>query len=98
MKNIQVLIYQPSKSATQSGSYKSGLWFMDFTNYDEQNAKYIFDIMNWIGGLDTLKTIKMSFNTKDDAIRFAQKHNFVYTIQSTQARKIKPKSYASNFV
>ena len=94
----EVLIYQTQKSPTQSGVYKSSVWMMEFANYDEAENKYIFDLMNWVGGKDTLKTIKLKFDSKESAINFATKNNFEYKIVQLKNRIVKPKSYSSNFV
>ena len=94
----EVLIYQTQKSSTQSGVYKSSIWMMEFINYTEEEGKYIFDLMNWMGGSDTIKTIKLKFDTKESAVHFATKNNFEYKIVELNNRIIKPKSYSSNFV
>ena len=93
----EVLIYQVQKSSTQSGTHKSSIWKIDFTNYNEQESQYIFKLMNWIGGKDTLKTINLRFNSKEEAINFATKNGLNYKVISYNRRSIKPKSYADNF-
>lgn len=94
----EVLIYREEKSAMQSGMYKSSKWFMKFINYDEEESEYIFNLMNWEGGKDVLKTIRMEFETRDSAIHFAETNKFKYIISEPNSRNIKPKSYASNFI
>lgn len=97
-KNLpQVLIYQLPKNAMQSGDFKTGNWYMKFINYKELESKYIFDLMNWVGSKDTLSTINIPFNTKQEAIAFAKNKGFSFKISETGGRTIKPKSYASNF-
>jgi hypothetical protein len=96
-KDLEVLIYQPEKSAMQSGAFIGKKWFMKFVNYEEEEGDYIFDIMNWEGGRDVLKTIKMEFSSEEEAIAFAKFKGFKYTISKNNERIIKPKSYASNF-
>jgi NADH dehydrogenase (ubiquinone) Fe-S protein 4 len=98
MTTQEVLIYQPQKSAMQSGTYKSSLWFVKFVNYKEEDEQYIFNLMNWQGGKNTLKTVNLKFESKEDAIAFCNKHGFKYIIEEGSKRNIKPKSYASNFV
>lgn len=93
-QNLEVIIYKPAKSPMQSGVRKSSKWLMKFT---ENPGKYIFDLMNWEGGMDTTKTISIEFDSKESAIAFATKQGFKYSISESGERKIKPKSYASNF-
>jgi NADH dehydrogenase (ubiquinone) Fe-S protein 4 len=94
----EVLIYQPQKNAMQSGVYKAKQWFMKFVNYAELDEAYIFNLMNWQGGKDTLKTIVLPFKAKEDAISFASKNGFSYKLEESSKRKIKPKSYTANFI
>jgi NADH dehydrogenase (ubiquinone) Fe-S protein 4 len=98
MTRQEVLIYQPQKNAMQSGAYKASLWFVKFVNYKEEDERYIFNLMNWEGGKDTLKTINLKFESKKKAIEFCEKHGFNYKVEESSKRIIKPKSYASNFV
>jgi hypothetical protein len=103
MKNLEikipeVLIYQQAKSSMQSGVFKGKKWFMKFVNYETENTEYLFDLMNWIGGNDTILTINIPFNSKEEAIKFATLKGFKYSISENPSKKIKPKSYTSNFV
>lgn len=93
----QVLIYQPEKSAMQSGISKSQKWFMKFTNYTTEHSQYIFDIMNWVGSENNLKTISIPFESLETAINFATKNNLDYTISKSGTRIVRRKSYADNF-
>ena len=97
-KSIEVLIYQEEKSVMQSANHNPMKWFMEFVNYEESQEQYIFNLMNWLGGKDTLKTIKITFYSLEEAVTFAEKNNFTYEVKKPLKRKIKPKSYASNFV
>ena len=94
---VKVLIYQPYKNAMQSGATKSAQWFMKFTDYNKAGSSYVFDLMNWIGGGDVLKTVNLPFTTKEAAINFATKHKFEYEVEENNKRILKPKSYAENF-
>lgn len=40
----------------------------------------------------------MSFKSKDDAIRFAQKQGYEFYVQEPNERRIIPKAYATQFV
>lgn len=95
---MEVLIYQPEKTAMQSGTFKSQHWFMKFMNYDKENTKYLFDLMNWAGSMDTLLTVKIPFGSKEEAINFANLKGFKYQILENNKRMLKKKSYTSNFI
>jgi hypothetical protein len=93
----EVLIYNPTKSAMQSGVKKTKDWFMRFVNYSAEDSDYIFDLMNWKGSSNTLLTVKIPFSSKEEAIRFATEKNFQYKVDESKRFTVKPKSYASNF-
>ena len=40
---------------------------------------------------------KIKFDSKDDAVRYAEKNSIKYTLSEPKERKIKPKAYADNF-
>lgn len=41
---------------------------------------------------------QLDFNTKEDAIRFAEKQGYEYFVQEPNERKFVPKAYANNFM
>lgn len=87
-------IYVPSKTAMQSGNFKTNSWVLEF---DKKNLEKDF-VMGWNSSTDTDKQVKIFFDNKDDAIRYAQKKNITFDILEPKKRKIVIKSYADNFV
>jgi hypothetical protein len=53
--------------------------------------------MGWIGSTDTQAQVRLHFDTKDEAVAFAEKHGIAYDLELPHARRIKPKAYADNF-
>jgi hypothetical protein len=90
----QVRIYQPTKTAMQSGRSKLGLWILE---YEPAAAKRADPLMGWIGSKDTTGQVRMSFKTLDDAVAFAKRNDFDYSVTKPKARKIQPKDYSANF-
>lgn len=41
---------------------------------------------------------QLDFNSKEDAIRFAEKQGYEYFVQEPNERKLIPKAYANNFM
>jgi hypothetical protein len=41
--------------------------------------------------------VRIEFDSKDEAIAFARKHGFAFTVQEPHERKPQPKAYADNF-
>ena len=54
--------------------------------------------MGWTGSDDTTQQIELSFATKQQAIAYAKRRGFAYVVDEPQARTVKPKSYADNFI
>ena len=53
--------------------------------------------MGWIGSTDTLEQVRLTFETKEDAVAYAKKHGIDCGVQEPQKRRWRPKSYADNF-
>ena len=91
---MTIKIYKPSKTAMQSGQGKSKKWLAEYiSNID--NKKDL--LMGWNSSQDTKSQIKLFFDTKEQAVTWAKKNNFQYFIEDSKIKKIKPKSYSSNF-
>tara|TARA_B100001123_G_C14475243_1_gene696102 strand:- start:102 stop:407 length:306 start_codon:yes stop_codon:yes gene_type:complete len=91
---MTVKIYKPSKTAMQSGIGKTKKWLAEYISEISTSKD---TLMGWTSSNDTKTQIKLFFDTKDQAINWAKKNNFQYFVEENQKRKIKPKSYASNF-
>ena len=87
-------IYQPTKTAMQSGLGKTKNWFLEF----ETKNTEINPLMGWESSTDTLSEVKLQFSTKDSAINYAKKNNIDYYIIEPQKKKIVKKSYTDNFI
>ena len=90
----QVRIFQPTKTAMQSGRSRLGLWILE---YEPAAAKLADPLMGWIGSKDTKGQVKMYFKTLDAAVAFAKKNEFDYSVIKPKFRKIQPKDYSANF-
>ena len=87
-------IYSPAKTSMQSGKSKLEKWILEF---DREDLEKDF-IMGWNSSSDTKKQIKIVFESKDEAIAYANKKNILYSIIKPNKRKIIIKSYADNFL
>jgi len=54
--------------------------------------------MGWQSSADFMQGVRMKFNNKDDAIRFAEKQGYEYFVQEPNERKFVPKAYATQFM
>jgi hypothetical protein len=88
-------IYQPSKSSTQSGNARTKFWILDLGN----NAKkFIEPTSGWVGSMNTMSQVRLTFPTKEDAIEYANNHNITYNLVEPHKEKTPKKSYANNFI
>ena len=91
---MTIKIYKPSKSAMQSGQANTKKWLAEYISDTEQVKD---TLMGWNSSLDTKSQIKVFFDTKEQAIKWAKKNNYQYFVKDPKKRKIKAKNYASNF-
>lgn len=89
-----VRIFSPAKTAMQSGRGKTHEWVMTFEPKDRAMPD---PIIGWVGSGDTAGQVRLTFETKDEAIAYARKNGFTYTVREAKERRIKPKAYADNF-
>jgi hypothetical protein len=94
LANIEVTIYRSQSSAMQSSSQKTQKWKIKFPN---DNSKYNYELMNWSGSKDTKQQLNLFFNSKEEAINFAEKNNWKFEIIEPHQKRVKLKSYADNF-
>ena len=87
-------IYNPSKTAMQSGTAKTKYWILEF-NKENFETDYL---MGWNASRDTQKQVKLKFESKEEAINYANKHNILFDLLESKKRKIIIKSYADNFL
>ena len=87
-------IFQPSKSAMQSGSANTERWVLEFAPATPMSAD---PLMGWTSGSDTRNQLRLSFETQEEAVAFAEKQGIAYTLEVPHERQIRPKAYADNF-
>ncbi len=90
---MQVKIYQPAKTAMQSGRGGTRRWVIEF----EPGARLPESLMGWTSSADTRAQVRLRFESKEEVIAFAKKKGLMYSVQEPHQRKIRPKAYADNF-
>ena len=89
-------IFKPSRTAMQSGNGKTEQWVLEF---DSNDSKKIDPLMRWTGSDNTQTQVRLSFETKENAIAYAKKKGLVYSVNQSQERKpvIRKNGYGENF-
>ncbi len=88
-------IYQPAKSAMQSGrSGRMSEWVLE---YPQQSQRRADPLMGWTSTSDTLRQVRLFFATKEEAVAYATREGIAYEIEEPKVRSVAPKAYADNF-
>ena len=87
-------IFQPARSATQSGRARTRRWVLAF---EPASARQIEPLMGWTASADMDQEVQLTFADKDAAIAFARKHGLRYDVDEPHVRRVRPKAYADNF-
>jgi hypothetical protein len=91
---MRARIFLPAKSAMQSGMAKTHRWVLE---YEPESAKIRDPLMGWTGSDDMRQQIRLTFESQEAAVAYAQTHQIPYDLEIPAARVTKPKSYADNF-
>jgi len=91
---MRVRIYQPAKTAMQSGRGGTREWIMEF---EPEAGRGMDPLMGWTSSRDTRGQVRMAFDTMEEAVAHAERQGYAYTVQAPRARAARPKSYSDNF-
>ena len=87
-------IYKPSKSANQSGLARTKQWLLVF---EQDKPREIEPLMGWTSSGDTHQQVRLWFDTKEEAIAYAEREGIAYEVEEPKPIFFRPKSYADNF-
>ena len=88
-------IYRPSKTAMQSGKAKTKDWVLEF---EPRDARRSDPLMGWTQTGDTESSqVLLSFDTKEEAVRYADQHGIAFQLLDSKPAKRIIKAYADNF-
>ena len=87
-------IYRPAKTAMQSGKAKSRDWRLEF---EPASARFIDPLMGWTGSTDMNGQVRLTFDTKEEAIEYAERHRIAFRLQEPHEAPVIIKAYADNF-
>jgi hypothetical protein len=90
----QARIYQPAKTAMQSGRAGTRKWLLEYLPASPRQPD---PLMGWASTDDTLNAVRLRFDSLDEARAFAEKSGLDCTIVAPQHAAPKAKSYADNF-
>lgn len=89
-------IYRPAKTATQSGTARTRKWVLVFA---PESRPSLDPLMGWTGSADMRSQVRLTFDDRESAERYAQEHGIPYRVEEPRARQhiIRERGYGSNF-
>jgi len=87
-------IYKPAKTAMQSGEGGTKEWVLE---HEPSRPRQIDPLMGWTSSSDTATQVRLEFDSKEEAIAYAERNGLAYTVAEPKPRKRIRKSYADNF-
>src|SRR5688572_18042721 len=87
-------IYKPSKAATQSGLARTKQWLLEF---ELNEPREIEPLMGWTSSNDTRQQVRLWFDTREEAVAYAEQQGIAYRVEEPHEVKRRPMAYADNF-
>jgi hypothetical protein len=87
-------IFQPSRTATQSGEARARHWVLEF---EPAAPPWIDPLMGWTSSADTTSQVRLNFATKEEAVAYAEKRGLRYRIEEPKPAARKILAYSDNF-
>jgi len=93
---MRARIYRPARTAMSSGTAKTKSWVLDYMN-DE--GRDIDPLMGWTSSSDTQSQVRLTFDSKEAALAYAEDHGIDAVVTEPKARKanIRQGGYGENF-
>ena len=93
---MRARIFQPARTAMQSGSAKTHVWVLEFA---PASAREIDPLMGWTSSGDTEAQVRLRFDTREAAEEYARAQGIDYDLTEPKPRKpvIRPRGYGENF-
>ncbi len=93
---MRARIYQPAKTAMQSGTAKAKGWVLEFA---PDSSRAIDPLMGWTSSDDTQAQVRLRFDSREAAEAYANEKGIAFDVTDPKSRKpiIRPRGYGENF-
>lgn len=93
---MRARIYQPARTAMQSGTAKTSQWLLEFA---PAAAREVDPLMGWTSSGDTQSQVRLRFDSRDEAIAYAAAHGIEASVTEPKPRRanIRARGYGENF-
>ena len=86
-------IYQPARSATQSGQARDK-WILE---YEPESPRANEPLMGCVSSGDKKSQIRLRFDTKEEAVAYAERNGVPYRLEEPKPAARRIISYSDNF-
>lgn len=92
---MQARIYQPAKTATQSGMARTRTWVLEFMPED----RGVDPLMGWTSSADTQAQVRLTFESREAALDYARENGVEAVVLQPQRRRpnVRKMGYGENF-
>ena len=87
-------ISEIERKTTQSGKANAGRWLLEFERAEPLRAD---PLTGWAGSGDTRPQVRMTFDSKEDAISYCERNGLGYHLVPAKPTTLKIQAYADNF-
>lgn len=87
-------IYKPARNAMQSGVAKTKHWVLEF---EPETPRAVEPLMGYTSSTDMASQIRLSFETKEDAIAYAERCSLAYRVFEPHEPARRKMAYSDNF-
>lgn len=93
---MRARIFQPARTAMQSGTAKAKGWVLEFA---AASARDVDPLMGWTSSADTQAQVRLSFDSQAAAEAYATEKGIEYDVVQPKPRKanIRLRGYGENF-
>lgn len=93
---MRARIYQPAKTAMQSGTAKTHQWVLEFAPASEREVD---PLMGWTSSSDTQAQVRLRFESRAAAETYATEKGIAFDVIEPKPRKpvIRQRGYGENF-
>ena len=93
---MRARIYQPARTATQSGMARTRGWVLEFA---AESPREVDPLMGWTASSDTQAQVRLTFDTKEAALAYAKANGVEAVVLQNQRRRanVRRMGYGENF-
>ncbi|NHM20748.1 ETC complex I subunit [Tritonibacter mobilis] len=93
---MRARIYRPARNAMTSGMAKTRKWVLE---YAPASAREVDPLMGWTSSSDTQSQVRLKFDSKEEALEYAEDHGIEVDVQDSKTRKpnLRAGGYGENF-